>query len=253
MDYAESRQYYPGDDLRRIDWPVTARTGRPHTKVFHVEHGHEHLALLDLRESMWFGTLAAFKSVVAMHAAVLAGWSAAHERGRFGAVTLGRNIFTHRTGPAERTTPEFCAALDRLRTPEPDGTPEPGLFEAARALSLNSSRGAAFVILTDLQDPAEQTMQALLTLARRGDVTLVWIADPFELNFPVRDRVGVWDQQQTFALDGAAAEARAKQADHVASRIEFLRDVQERGIARTRALRCGEEILQQLTRPVASS
>ncbi len=59
MDYAESRPYTAGDDVRRIDWRVTARTGRAHTKLFEHERGHDLYCLVDQRAPMRFGTRAA--------------------------------------------------------------------------------------------------------------------------------------------------------------------------------------------------
>ena len=56
LDFSEVRKYVYGDDIRNIDWKVTARTGRPHTKVFHVERGREYRLVVDLRGPMRFGS-----------------------------------------------------------------------------------------------------------------------------------------------------------------------------------------------------
>ena len=71
MEYSESRMYLPGDDIRSIDWRVTARTGRVHTKLFHEERDRPALFVVDLGEQMRFGTRRAFKSVVAAETASL--------------------------------------------------------------------------------------------------------------------------------------------------------------------------------------
>ena len=65
MDFAESRPYQAGDDIRTIDWRVTARTGKVHTKVFQEEREKPVLVWLDLRAPMFFATRGQFKSVVA--------------------------------------------------------------------------------------------------------------------------------------------------------------------------------------------
>lgn len=69
MDYAESRAYQPGDDVRRLDWRLTARSGKLHTKLFQEEREGRLLVLLDTHASMRFGTRARFKSVQAARAA----------------------------------------------------------------------------------------------------------------------------------------------------------------------------------------
>ena len=76
VEFDESRPYQEGDDLRTIDWRVTARTGKPHTKVFREERNRPVILWLDLRASMMFATRGAFKSVVAARSAALIAWSA---------------------------------------------------------------------------------------------------------------------------------------------------------------------------------
>ena len=76
MDFEESRMYQPGDDIRNMDWRVTARTGAPHTKVFRDERERSVLMWVDYRRPMFFATQGAFKSVLAARAAALLSWSA---------------------------------------------------------------------------------------------------------------------------------------------------------------------------------
>ena len=76
MDYAESRVYQAGDDVRRLDWRLTARSGKLHTKLFQEDREGCLLILLDTHASMHFGTRARFKSVQAARAAALAAWFA---------------------------------------------------------------------------------------------------------------------------------------------------------------------------------
>ena len=77
VDYAESRVYQPGDDIRQMDWRVTARTGRPHTKLFTEERERSVLVVLNCNPSMRFGTRLRFKSVQAARAAALLAWATA--------------------------------------------------------------------------------------------------------------------------------------------------------------------------------
>ena len=80
IDFEESRRYQPGDDVRLMDWRVTARTNEPHVKVFREERERPVFMVVDDRQTMHFGTKVAFKSVVAAQAAALLGW-ASHARG----------------------------------------------------------------------------------------------------------------------------------------------------------------------------
>ena len=88
VDYAESRIYQPGDDIRQMDWRVTARTGKPHTKVFREERNRPVIVWLDLRRPMLFATRGAFKGVRAAEAAALVAWSAVANGDRLGGLVF---------------------------------------------------------------------------------------------------------------------------------------------------------------------
>ena len=88
VEFDESRPYQPGDDLRTIDWRVTARTGKPHTKVFREERNRPVFVWLDLRRPMLFATRGAFKGVRAAEAAALVAWSAVANGDRLGGLVF---------------------------------------------------------------------------------------------------------------------------------------------------------------------
>ncbi len=80
VEFDESRPYQPGDDLRTMDWRVTARTGKPHTKVFREERNRPVFVWLDLRRPMLFATRGAFKACAPRKSAALVAWSAVAQR-----------------------------------------------------------------------------------------------------------------------------------------------------------------------------
>ncbi|HZX81758.1 MAG TPA: DUF58 domain-containing protein, partial [Lysobacter sp.] len=82
MEYAESREYAVGDDARHIDWRLTARTGRAHTKVFHAERERLTLIVADTSAALYYGTRVRFKSVQAARAGAVAAWHAVGEGDR---------------------------------------------------------------------------------------------------------------------------------------------------------------------------
>jgi uncharacterized protein (DUF58 family) len=88
MEFDEVRGYMQGDDVRTLDWRVTARTGRPHTKLFREERERPVLLCMDMRNAMFFATRGAFKAVRAVQAAALLGWSAVHQGERLGGFSL---------------------------------------------------------------------------------------------------------------------------------------------------------------------
>src|SRR5690606_9603255 len=85
MEYAESREYARGDDARHIDWKLTARSGRPHTKLFQAERERLTLLVADTSPALYFGTRVRFKSVQAARAGALATWVALRDGDRIAA------------------------------------------------------------------------------------------------------------------------------------------------------------------------
>ena len=88
VDFVESRNYLPGDDIRNMDWRVTARTGKPHTKIFQEERERPVLVVLDASPSLYFGTRTRLKSVAAGQLAAAVAWASVRRGDRIGAFLL---------------------------------------------------------------------------------------------------------------------------------------------------------------------
>lgn len=84
MDFADVRNYQPGDEIRHMEWRSTARTGRPHIKLYQEERERPIVLLVDFNPSMYFGTRVAFKSVLAARLAALIAWISAEQGDRVG-------------------------------------------------------------------------------------------------------------------------------------------------------------------------
>jgi uncharacterized protein (DUF58 family) len=244
MDYAESRPYSPGDDVRRIDWRVTARTGRAHTKLFRPERGSDLYCLVDQRAAMRFGTRGAFKSVVAAHLAALAGWAAAAGGERFGALIAGARHAHVPVGAAEGATAMLCAAL---------ATPEPGEEDAIDRLAARAAAqavpGTRFVLVSDFAEPADSLERAAQFLRARGDLVLVCVLDALELSLPPPARYPLTDGREHLVLDTASAKVRSAHALELAARRARLLGLAAQRGTRCHAVCAGEDLFGALARP----
>src|SRR5690606_14269604 len=112
IEFDESRPYQPGDDLRTIDWRVTARTGKPHTKIFRAVRNRPVIVLPDLPRSMLFATRGAYNAVRAAELAMLVGWSAIANGDRLGGLVLAEGE-RHEIRPAlgRRAALRFAQAV----------------------------------------------------------------------------------------------------------------------------------------------
>jgi uncharacterized protein (DUF58 family) len=186
MEFDEARHYQAGDDIRAIDWRVTARTGKTHTKLYREEKERPVFVLTDLSSSMQFGTQFLFKSVQAAHLSALIAWSARKRGDRIGGLVFNQHQhieckpFTRQkavlsllnsmikvqqgaltTGPEQITLANACARLRRLAHP-----------------------GSLIFILSDFSQLDELAKQHIAQLSKHCEVIAYPISDPFEHRLP---------------------------------------------------------------------
>jgi uncharacterized protein (DUF58 family) len=246
MEYTESRPYTPGDDVRRIDWRVTARTGRAHTKLFRLEHCNDVYCLVDQRARMRFGTRSAFKSVAAAEIAALAGWAAAAGSDRFGALVAGTRHISIRTGAAQPAAMSLCAALATADSAgEAGDAPIDRL--AARAVD-EAGAGTRFIVISDFADGEAAVERAAKLLRGRGTLTLVWVFDPLEERLPLPGRYPLTDGREGVVLDTAVGPVRDAHARDFAERRKRLQRCAALPGTRCHAVRTGAELFAALER-----
>jgi uncharacterized protein (DUF58 family) len=246
MEYLESRPYSPGDDVRRIDWRVTARTGRAHTKLYRPEPGHDLVCIVDQRAPMRFGTRAAFKSVLAAELAALAGWAAAEGADRFGALVAGARGALVRLGAAERSASALCAALAGQAAGE-----DAPLDVLAACAALEAAGRTRFLVVSDFADADAALERAARLLRARGELDLVWVLDPLEERLPPPARYPLTDGREHLVLDTAPLGVRAAQARDLAARRSRLARLAAQPGVRCHAVRAGEDLFAALARPFA--
>ena len=180
MDYAESRIYQAGDDVRRLDWRLTARSGKLHTKLFQEDREGCLLILLDTHASMRFGTRVRFKSVQAARAAAAAAWYAVRAGERVGAMAFGHAEPLLRPQAGPRGALAVCGALAEWDAQVASGRVEPLSDALARASRV--MHGASRVLLvSDGFSCDAAARQRLLDLGQHAGVSVLVVADALEL------------------------------------------------------------------------
>lgn len=212
MEFDESRMYLPGDDIRSMDWKVTARTNQPHTKIFREERERPVLLWLDLNPSMFFATRGAFKSVVATKAASLLAWSTVSGNDRLGAL-----VFAGDQHLEIRPKRGKAAALDFIRHtcthPAWDKTAE---AHQPRNMNLAASRlrkvakpGSLIFLISDFRELDEQARSHIINLSRHNNLVLLHIFDPFEAALPTSGQYKVSDGMNEVSLNTASKKLRS--------------------------------------------
>ncbi len=211
MDYQESRTYQPGDDIRNMDWRVTARAGRPHTKLFQEERERPVVLFLDLGPSLFFATRGALKSVIAARAATLLGWAAAARGDRIGALLFNGGHHELKPRRGQRGVLPLIHSLLEHTDPVKGlaGTPHPGgLNDALTRLRRIVRPGSLVFLLSDFYGLDEETASHLLRLRAHNDLVAIQISDPLELAPPPPGRYGVTDGQHSGVLDTRSSAGR---------------------------------------------
>ena len=243
MEYSESRIYLPGDDIRSIDWRVTARTGRPHTKLFHEERDRPVLFVVDLGEHMRFGTRRAFKSVVAAEAASLLAWAAAEGGDRVGGLVVSGG---HAAESRVRSGKPGALALIRALagTESEVGTPAVGTgFDDALARAYRVVRPGSLVIaISDFSRLRDSTDRHLARLREHSDLLCVWVYDRLEAVPPPPARYPIGDGRRTAFLDtrsGEVVRAVSQRFEGIETRIV---SASERTGGLLVRIRCGDDV-----------
>ena len=182
MEYAESRDYAPGDDARHIDWRLTARSGRPHTKLFQAERERLTLLVADTSATLYFGTRVRFKSVQAARAGAIAAWAAVRDGDRIAALrgTLREPPVAPAAGA--RGALRVLEALARWYAQPP--TDDAGLLVALEHARRLLRPGSRLVVLADPSSIAAVPEQRWPALALHNDVVVLLLADALELAPP---------------------------------------------------------------------
>lgn len=213
VEFEEVRVYHPGDDIRSIDWRVTARSGKPHTKLFREEREHPVMLLVDQSLSMFFGSKNCFKSVIAAHTASLLAWAALQNNDRVGGLVFNGNA--HGEVRPKRSVShvlqlinkvdDFNHRLHRQLTPA-----DTGIDQALEELRRINRHGANIFIISDFQGLTDDGIKHLHLLSKHNNVTAVMVSDPLEQDLPPTGHYSITNGEQRFALYTGNSELRRR-------------------------------------------
>jgi uncharacterized protein (DUF58 family) len=205
IDFSEVRPYQPGDDVRTIDWRVTARKNIVHTKVFREERERLTLVVVDQTQSMFFGSRERLKSVAAAEFAALAAWRSIRHNDRVGGVIIGNDeLAIHKPYRNVKPLARFLGDLTRLNRVLVPGTEVPGRRHMAEALMrvrrLARSHYRIYFI-SDFEPVGDHWRDTFRALARHNEVVAIRVYDPLERELPPADRYTVTDGRARWQFD----------------------------------------------------
>jgi len=187
VDFDQVRVYQAGDDVRSIDWRVTARTQEPHTKLFHEERERPIFILVEQSRQLFFGSGLMFKSVLAAQAAALIGWATLEHNDRIGGLVYGDH--EHYEIKPRRSKQSLLQLLNRLvhvnQSLNTETLPEPDALSMALRRAREVLRpGSLAILLCDERALTDAAEQQLSLLARHCDLLLLPVSDPLDHALP---------------------------------------------------------------------
>jgi uncharacterized protein (DUF58 family) len=234
MTFAEFREYVPGDDVRAIAWPLTARTGKTFIKKFDEERELTLMLIVDISGSLSFGSGDYFKGEVVTHLAALLGFAAAKNNDHVGLLLFSDQVEHY--VPPKKGRGHIQRILRDLYyfKPKSQGTK---ISAAADYLQGILKKRATVFIFSDFQD--DGFAQALRMMSKKHEVIAVIVEDPTELQIPALGLVDLHDAEtgQTLTVDSSSPIFRRAFADHHKKiRSERERELRQAGVDRIEVL-----------------
>ncbi|WP_172149269.1 MULTISPECIES: DUF58 domain-containing protein [Pseudomonas] len=248
VDFDQVRVYQAGDDVRTIDWRVTARTQEPHTKLFHEERERPIYLLVEQSQRLFFGSGLMFKSVLAAQAASLIGWAALGHNDRIGGLVFGEE--QHEIKP-RRSKQSLLQLLNRLARANQALSGDSQASRDSFGLALRRARevlrpGSLAVIICDERTLGDSSEQQLNLLARHTDLLLLPISDPLDHALPAAGLLRFAERGAQLELDTHDASLRqAYRAQGEARQARWQRLAQKLGVPLL-ALSTQREMIEQL-------
>jgi uncharacterized protein (DUF58 family) len=219
LDFAEHRGYMPGDDIRRIDWRLYARTDRYYVKEFEADTNTNFMVLLDVSRSMAYGNEGIPKLDYARYLAACLTYFSRQQRDRVGLVTFDADVVEY-VPPSARHLEQVLHTLDRAQPAEGvRGELGPAIARVAERMR----RRGIVVLISDLYEEPEAILDAVKPLLSRGqDLIVFHLLDPTEQDFPFEDSMNLEELETGERLPVVPGSMRTRYRTMVAEHVATL-------------------------------
>ena len=244
MEFDEARPYQPGDDVRTIDWRVTARRGETHTKLFREERDRSVIFWVDFRAPMYFATRGAFKSVFAAKAAAALGWSARIQGERLGGLAFSEDGHKEvRPATGDHAVMNLIRMLADYSEKKPAETSPKARRDAIRNSLARLRRvarpGSLIFLISDFRGLDRQCEHHFRALAPHNDLVLLHLFDRLEADLPKAGYYRVKGSQRNLLLNASDKHRRAEHRDKFQRHHDSIEDLCRR--YRMHQLACSTE------------
>lgn len=250
LNFEELRHYSIGDDVRTIDWKVTARTNEPYVRVYTEERDHSVILIVDQRMSMYFGSELNMKSVTAAEAAAIAAQAVLSKGDRVGGLIFNdTEMLELRPKSGAKAFSKFLTTLAttncalHAKGPLVDNVSLNGPLRAATRLAKS---GGQVLIFSDFDGMNDESFKHLRTLAQKNDVILFNVSDPLSKQLPKDIELVVTDGEIQGVFNSNQEESRRKLSEFSSGRLARLVDFSSKFGLPLLPLTSSEDTLSQI-------
>ena len=207
IEFAATREYQAGDDIRAMAWRVTARSMKPQIKIYHEEKERPVWLAVDLSPNLYFGTRCMFKSVASIRQASLLGWKYLHQHERVGAmIATKQKTLVYPPQSYEHNFLTILASLSQHSQRHPFFNDDNYLHDLLHTLQQRVRSGNLIYLLSDFVKFNDENQKLIAHIAKRAQVALIFIYDPFEAKAPPPYPYKVTNGEQTISFNTNNAE-----------------------------------------------
>lgn len=253
LNFEQIRRYQSGDDIRQIDWKVTARTRKTHTREYTEERERTTLLLVDQRVSMFFGSVQRMKSVTAAEAAALGAWRVLAQQDRVGALVFNdseiEEVRPQRSYAAVMRILEAVVAQNRALSVADGARGNPAMFnEVLRRCDRLAKHDYLICIISDGSGQDAETRRLLTRIARHNDVLFAFVYDVLEAELPTAGPLVFGDGLDQLEVDTGQRGLRQRFSDDFASARQQGREFLLHRETPVIPLNTGDDVAEQVRR-----
>ena len=243
MTFSEVRQYQYGDDVRNIDWNVTARTNEPHIKVFEEERELTMMLMVDVSGSEFFGTSSQFKNEVVTEIAATLAFSATQNNDKIGLILFSDEIELYI--PPKKGRSHVLRIIRELIEFQPKSK-QTNIAEALKFLSNVMKKKAIVFVLSDFI--ADDYQHTLKIVSGRHDVTGIRVYDKHEESIPNLGMVQMQDEEtgEYMLVNTASKKVRTNYSKYYNEKVDYYKDSFSKSGAGTINCRVDESYVKKL-------
>jgi uncharacterized protein (DUF58 family) len=252
MEFDETRLYQAGDDIRSIDWRVTARTGKAHTKIFREERERPVFISVDNRKAMHFATRGVFKSVLASKLAGLLAWASEHHGDRIGGqIFSDTNCRELKPRNGKNGVLRFFHAL--VKTDGEVPSQEFTLDHILSRLIQHARPGSLVYIISDFRGINDASEIHLAKLAQHCEIVLIFVYDALERSLPEKGLYRFTDEVNDVTVDAGDNLRLAAYRQRFDRRLQRLQKIASKMNLNFMLCSTTDDPVQRLRHPHASS